>query len=89
MNKIIQFFTVILIVAIINCFGEEQKERIRTVFLELGGAGFFYSINYERLLPEINNKERFGFRFGYFILPSKKALTTPSCLKISRKSFSL
>jgi hypothetical protein len=38
--------------------------RKNSIFLELGGNGYLYSINYERVIPISGNK-RIGLRIGY------------------------
>lgn len=74
MVKIYQAFIVMLLIATINCFSEEQKERDQTIFLELGGTGIFYSLNYENLFANIKDRVRIGFRIGYCFLPSNDNL---------------
>jgi hypothetical protein len=54
---------------------EKSKARITapsSIYLEIGGAGIFYSINYDRLLTN-NVALRFGF--GYFGVPFLASLT--------------
>jgi hypothetical protein len=70
MFKIFNAFKVIILISILNCFSETGKDHNQTIFLELGGGGIFYSINYENLFAG-NDIVRIGARFGFCILPSK------------------
>ena len=58
--KLIQILFLLLSSAIV--FGQSSKSRPNNsdaIYVELGGNGLFYSINYEK------TKRHFGLRFGY------------------------
>lgn len=54
---------------LLDCFGQSDQITRNNFYFEAGGAAFFYSLNYERLLLN-NSQHNIATRIGIFYLPT-------------------
>ena len=67
------YFVITIICSSFFAFGQEGEKETsitkNTIYIELGGNGFFYSYNYDRIVFS-KNAIHLGFRVGYSFLPN-------------------